>query len=224
MACTLTLVSLGFARVLIMPAYVMPVLSLSPSSRSVSCSLSVRLRYPSSADAAMACGCPVLLLEGVRAVLDQVVAPFYLFHYRVVSWLVCLFLRSMAVLICLFDVCSFILFFTHSYPVPGNWRSETGLENRKTGRKRPKLLENRRKLGQIDEKNARNLKKALPGRENGARVEFQYFGQNAKNRQASQENKLEHFAKSEKKGQISANNGKIRRKNPTATCTYATPI
>ena len=65
---------------------------------------------------------------------------------------------------------------------------EIDLENRKTGRKRPRLLEHRRKLGQIDVKNARNLKKALMGRENGARIEFfKISGQNAKNRPASPE-------------------------------------
>ena len=65
----------------------------------------------------------------------------------------------------------------------------------KTGRKRPRLLDNRRKLGQIDEKNVRNLKKALPGRENGARIEFfKNLGQNAKNRPASPENLPEKIA------------------------------
>ena len=63
----------------------------------------------------------------------------------------------------------------------GEVLQEIDLENRKTGRKRPRLLENRRKLGQIDEKNTRNLKKALPGRENGARIEFfRILGQNVK--------------------------------------------
>ena len=66
---------------------------------------------------------------------------------------------------------------------------EIELENRKTGRKRPRLLENRRKLGHIDEKSARNPKKALTGRENGARTEFfKILGQNAKNRPGSPEN------------------------------------
>ena len=66
---------------------------------------------------------------------------------------------------------------------------EFDVENRKTGRKRAKSLEHRRKLGQIDEKNARNLKKALPGRENGARIEiFKILGQNVKNRPGSPEN------------------------------------
>ena len=66
---------------------------------------------------------------------------------------------------------------------------EIDLENRETGRKRPRLLENRRKLGQIDGKKARNLKNALPGRENGARVEFfKILGQNANNHQGSPEN------------------------------------
>ena len=66
---------------------------------------------------------------------------------------------------------------------------EIDLENRETGRKRPRLLENGRKLGQIDEKNARNPKKALPGRENGARIEFlKILGQNVKNRPANPEN------------------------------------
>ena len=51
----------------------------------------------------------------------------------------------------------------------------------KAGRKRPRMLENRQKLGQIDEKNTMNPKKALPGCENGARVEFfKILGQNAK--------------------------------------------
>ena len=68
------------------------------------------------------------------------------------------------------------------------WRilHEIDLENRKTGRKRPKLLEIPRKLGQIDEKKARNPKEKLLGRENGARIEF--F--------KSPEIKLENFANS----------------------------
>ena len=71
----------------------------------------------------------------------------------------------------------------------GGILQEIDLENRKTGRKRPRLLENRRKLGQIDEKNARNLKNALPGRENGARIEFfKILGRNSKKHPASMEN------------------------------------
>ena len=45
----------------------------------------------------------------------------------------------------------------------------------KTGRKRPRLLENGRKLGQIDEKNTRNPKKALPGRETAPGSSFSRF-------------------------------------------------
>ena len=41
--------------------------------------------------------------------------------------------------------------------------------------KRPRLQKHQRKLGQIDEKNARNPKKALPGHENKARIEFSKF-------------------------------------------------
>ena len=71
----------------------------------------------------------------------------------------------------------------------GGILQEIDLENTNTGRKRPRLLENRRKSGQIDEKNARNLKKALPWHENVARVEFfKILGQNANNRPASPEN------------------------------------
>ena len=66
---------------------------------------------------------------------------------------------------------------------------EIDLENRKTGRKRPRLLENPLKFGQIDEKSARNLKKTLPGRENGARIEFfNILGQNVKIAQRAPEN------------------------------------
>ena len=61
-------------------------------------------------------------------------------------------------------------------------------KNRARRRKRPKLLGNQRKSGQIDEKNARNPKKALPGRENGTRIEFfNILGQNVKNRPRSPE-------------------------------------
>ena len=49
------------------------------------------------------------------------------------------------------------------------------LENRKTGRKRPRLLVNRRKLGQIDEKNARNPKKTLPGTKTVPGLSFARF-------------------------------------------------
>ena len=71
----------------------------------------------------------------------------------------------------------------------GGTLQEIDLENRKTGRKRPRLLEHRRKYGQVDEKNARNPKKTLPGRENGARIDFfKILGQNVKNRPGSPEN------------------------------------
>ena len=82
------------------------------------------------------------------------------------------------------------------------WRrmQEFDLENRITGRKRPRLLEMGRRLGQIDEKNARNPNKALPGRENpgrenGARIEFfKILGQNVKIAQRAPQIKLEQIA------------------------------
>ena len=53
---------------------------------------------------------------------------------------------------------------------------EICLENRKAGRKWPRLLEHRRKLGQVNEKNARNPeKKTLLEHESGARIESSIF-------------------------------------------------
>ena len=78
------------------------------------------------------------------------------------------------------------------------WGDFAGNRPRKQ-KNRPKtaqIARNGRKLGQIDEKNARNLKKALAGRENGARIEFfKILGQNVKNRPANPENQPENFAK-----------------------------
>ena len=94
---------------------------------------------------------------------------------------------------------------------------EIDLKNRKPGRKRPRLLEHRQKLGEIDEKNARNLKKALPGRENGARIEFfKILGHNVKIAQRARKinpKTLPNFANLCKHLQKSAKFGENRQKS-----------
>ena len=101
--------------------------------------------------------------------------------------------------------------------VLGGILQEIDLKHKKTGRKRPRLLENRWKLGQIDEKSARNPKKALPGRENGARVEFfKILGQNVKIAQRARKSNpkiLPKFAKSCQILQKSAKIGENRQKS-----------
>ena len=114
----------------------------------------------------------------------------------------------------------------------GRILQEVDLEKRKTGRKRPRLLKNRRKLGQIDEKNARNLKKALPGRAKTAPgSSFQDFGSNCEispsepgklSRKVCQNSPF--FAIVCKNLQKSPKIGKKRRKHPIVICTYPTLV
>ena len=102
----------------------------------------------------------------------------------------------------------------------------------KPGRKRPRFLENRRKLGQIDEKHARNPKKSTPGarKRRPGRV-FQDFGSTCE-KSPSEPGKLirkfcqslPNLAKCCKNLQKSANIGKHRRKHPIAICTHPTQI
>ena len=89
---------------------------LPSPSRPVSCLVSVRFDPSSPASMVMGCGCPVVLVEDVRVVAEQVVAVFYLFYYRVIS----------CVAPCSYGLYPVISVFSHSCPVPGNWRSETG--------------------------------------------------------------------------------------------------